>query len=371
MIHSIPSLSLTVTAERKLLCVGLACLDTIAFVDEFPSPDSKVRSTSLHNYGGGNAANTAVAISRLGKVHVDLLTAVGNDGNGDTILQELKNENVGIHHVQRYDGDSPWSYILVAKDSDTRTIIHQPASAQMSIDHVKTGTIKLEEYCAVHFDCRHPEAAVYLARQCLDLGIPYSVDVERSREGLLELMKGASIVICNADYCSLALELPTDTQDEREIIERFEIILKDQAPNAALGIMTRGSSGSYLIRSQYICSDSSDSRDGTTVLPKESNGSPQVEKRFSALWCNVFSDSDIVDTTGAGDAFQGGFLSALCGVVVENPSFLQMDNDVIMAHVLRIATRVASRKNEKIGAREGLPFYQDEIIEDECKRLLQ
>jgi len=41
----------------------------------------------------------------------------------------------------------------------------------MSIDHGKAG-INLEEYRAVRFDCRHPEAAVYLAQQCVDMGIP-------------------------------------------------------------------------------------------------------------------------------------------------------------------------------------------------------
>ena len=362
------SLSLTMPPERKILCVGLACLDTIATIDEFPAPDSKVRSKSLHNYGGGNAANTAVAISRLGKLKVDLLSAVGNDSNGDTILKELEMENVGVNHVQRYDGDSAWSYILVA--NDTRTIIHQPASCEMSIDHVKAG-INLEEYCAVHFDCRHPEAAVYLAQQCVDMGIPYSVDVERPRDGLLDLMKGASIIISNADYSSLALGLPPDTKDEREIICRFEKVLKKQAPNAAFGIMTRGAAGSYLIRSRTSSDDQSNlhNDDGIILLSKESNGSPRVEKRCSALWCDVFSDCDVVDTTGAGDAFQGGFLSALWSMLKPSPSFAQIHNNVIMAHVLRMAARVAARKNEKVGAREGLPSQEDDIIEEECRRL--
>ena len=51
--------------NNNILCVGICSLDTIATLDEFPTPDAKLRSTSLTYSGGGNAANTAVAISRL------------------------------------------------------------------------------------------------------------------------------------------------------------------------------------------------------------------------------------------------------------------------------------------------------------------
>ena len=69
--------------------------------------------------------------------------------------------------------------------------------------------------------------------------------------------------------------------------------------------MTRGAAGSYLIRSRTSFDDqiNLDNHDGIILLSKESNASPRVEKRSSALWCNVFSDCDVVDTTGAGDAF--------------------------------------------------------------------
>lgn len=358
-LHQTHIQAFTMPSKPKILCCGISTLDTIATLDEFPSPDAKVRSKTLHNYGGGNAANTAVAISRLGRMKVDLLTAVGNDANGDTIIKELAEENVGVENVQRYNGDSPYSYIMVAKD--TRTIIHQPASSELSVSYVED-TVDLSEYSAVHFDVRHPEAAVYLSKKCRDMGIPYSVDVERPREGLIELLQGATVVICNSDYCSLALGLPKDSGDEIEMVSRFQKVLKEQAPNAKIGVMTMGSSGSFLIQNKVEYGNNNE----VAISKSTRDGSPQVLEKCSSLWCDIFSNCEVVDTTGAGDSFQGGFLSAFWTSRHYHTCTPEDPYDrLFLAHALRIGTAVAAMKVQKTGARAGLPNAEDRFLNDE------
>ena len=336
----------------KILCVGISTMDTIATLDNYPNADEKVRSKTLQHFGGGNAANTAVAMARLGRSDVHLLTAIGNDANGDSILKELKEEKVGIEYIERYEGNSPWSYIMVV--GDTRTIIHQPATRDLSTDFVKHH-LPLKDFHAVHFDCRHPEAAVYLSKQCVEFNIPYSVDAERPRDGLQELMKNASIIICNSDYCSKALDQSL-SNDEETNIERFKQVISIQAPNALLAIMTRGSSGSYLLNL---------SNDNDEHLEAEFS-EPKIEKRYSTLWCDILrQDSQITDTTGAGDAFQGAFLSTVWNI---KKSGLDWNNKTL-SHALRIATRVASLKIAKTGARSGLPRQDDAFIMEEFKSI--
>ncbi len=390
-------------SQNKILCVGVCSLDTIATLDEFPSPDSKVRSTSLKHAGGGNAANTAVAISRLSihtptlkshnmDLHVDLLSAIGNDSNGDSIISGLIDENVGIEYIERFDGDSPWSYILIV--GDTRTIIHQPARRELSIDYVKRNLIqneqKLNIYQAVHFDARHADAANYVAKECVKLGIPYSVDVERPRDGLLDLLSNASVVICNSNYVDLVLNRGIDKSYDHvmkdELVKRFQSVLKEQAPNAQIGIMTMGRNGSFLI-SQGVDHCDKICQEHRILLekrPNDDNGTPCVYEQNGALWCDVFSNCDVVDTTGAGDAYQGGFLSAIWSYTMyknqqqkqsEKGSYLvetqrRIPSDkVILSHALRIASRVAAKKVAKAGARDGLP-EMDGFIEREFNAMI-
>jgi sulfofructose kinase len=49
-----------------ILCAGIAVLDEVFRVREFPLPDNKVEASDFITVGGGCAANAAVAIARLG-----------------------------------------------------------------------------------------------------------------------------------------------------------------------------------------------------------------------------------------------------------------------------------------------------------------
>lgn len=73
-----------------ILVIGACALDRILAVESYPKADAKVRSTSYHEMGGGNAANTATACSLLasssylsssnvGKLKVKLSTKIGSD----------------------------------------------------------------------------------------------------------------------------------------------------------------------------------------------------------------------------------------------------------------------------------------------------
>jgi sugar/nucleoside kinase (ribokinase family) len=84
-----------------------------------------------------------------------------------------------------------------------------------------------------------------------------------------------------------------------------------------------------------------------------------------------------VDTTGAGDAFQGGFLTALWTAVeaaaVESSdssvpeqnnarSILSQLDDRVLGHALRIGARVAAQKVQQPGARRGLPSSATDAV---------
>jgi len=67
--------------ENSIVCVGAAGIDAVGIISSFPKPDDKIRTSSLTLSGGGNAANTCSAISKLGVV-TSLFSRVGPDANG-------------------------------------------------------------------------------------------------------------------------------------------------------------------------------------------------------------------------------------------------------------------------------------------------
>jgi hypothetical protein len=77
----------------RILCVGIACVDVILTVDEFPEENQKVRTSHSMMCGGGNAANTSVALSRLG-FPVCLVSKRGTDLFGQQMIQDLHKDSI-------------------------------------------------------------------------------------------------------------------------------------------------------------------------------------------------------------------------------------------------------------------------------------
>jgi len=396
------------TPTPKILSVGLGAVDFVATVDHFPEPDEKMRSSSLLVEGGGNAANTACAIAGLfpssdGSAS-NLLTAVGDDPNGNIIIDGLTTRNVNVL-AEKYPGNSPFSYILANNDpkdgSNTRTCIHQPSSGDMTVGYVlNDSNVNIKDMTAVHFDVRYPTAAVQLAKKCIELNIPYSVDVERPRDGLEEILKGASVVICNSEYCQNVDE----KNGEGGTVQCLTRVMKKQAPNAKIAVQTLGSKGSCLVfldegmKSKVLSlidnhgngtGKKDDDDDHTVVLLEDTDlpGLPVVtlSSEDGSLTCSACSGGDVVDSTGAGDAFIGGFLSALwahhsasasASSTVKNQAEIAegpiSNNVYVLGRALRIGSRVAARKLEQPGARSGLPnIDEDSFLQKEFDALLE
>lgn len=72
---------------------------------------------------GGSAANTAVALSRLG-VPVGFLGAVGDDEVGELLIEDLEDEGVDISMVQRLRGRlSSRVYVVVDVETGERGMV--------------------------------------------------------------------------------------------------------------------------------------------------------------------------------------------------------------------------------------------------------
>ena len=52
--------------EKRILCVGLVCLDVISVVDAYPAEDSDTRCLTQRWQRGGNASNSCTVLALLG-----------------------------------------------------------------------------------------------------------------------------------------------------------------------------------------------------------------------------------------------------------------------------------------------------------------
>jgi sulfofructose kinase len=184
-----------------ILCAGIAVLDEVFRVREFPLPDTKAEASEFITIGGGNAANAAVAIARLGgKVTfaAPLGGPPGEDAVGDRIVRGIAQEGVDCSGCIRVDGiRSPVSAILVNAQGD-RTIANY---RDRRLDAVVPGDPDrlLAGIGAVLVDNRLPAFVTPICRAARRRGLPVVIDADKPTVEADPLFAIATHVIFSGD----------------------------------------------------------------------------------------------------------------------------------------------------------------------------
>lgn len=195
------------SSSPHVLVMGACGVDYIAAVDGYPPPDAKVRTSQLRIAGGGNAANTAVALARLG-VNTQLISKIGDDAISSDIRQGLRHDHVDTNHLlTEKNSNSPLTYVIVDTSRQTRTCIHTPMKAEISrqeidnvVSHIRSERTSPEW---IHFDSRHTEASTILASYASTFKIPISIDVEKQRPHLEKLIPFSDVIFTNQHFPAL------------------------------------------------------------------------------------------------------------------------------------------------------------------------
>ncbi|XP_057965197.1 uncharacterized protein LOC131155800 [Malania oleifera] len=342
--------------------VGGLGLDYLAAVASYPKPDDKIRSTSLKVQGGGNVGNALTCAARLG-LYPRIISKIADDTHGKYLLEDLKADGVDTSFlVVSKDGNSPMSYVIVDSQTKTRTCIHTPGHPPMIPEDLSPSSLffALEGARLAYFDVRLPETALVVAREAARKNIPILIDAERKREGLDDLLNLASYVVC-------AEKFPQAWTEELSVPSALVSMLLS-LPNVKFVIVTLGGDGCVMIeRSTNQDQDSQEMdidmlldslkqrKDDNTAIPTclsspttklSANGIGTVHGRLFFGTAERIPPSELIDTTGAGDAFVGAVLYAVCtGMPPEK--------------MLPFAAQVAAAGCRALGARTGLPYRTD------------
>ncbi|MGF1649248.1 MAG: PfkB family carbohydrate kinase [Hyphomicrobiaceae bacterium] len=287
-----------------VICVGHAALDRVYRVGEIPSEPGKYRAIEHIEVGGGMAANAAVAVSRLGG-KAELWSRVGDDDAGVKVRRGLEIEKVDVRAVERFD-DARTSTSAILVDRHGERLIVSARDVTMPSGTSWLPLERIADADMVLADLRWMEGTRTAFARARATGTPTVLDCDLGgREALPELLGVTDYAI----FSEPALIEFVGTDDLRQGLER---IMLHGAKHVGV---TRGANG-------YMWLDGF----GGGTMPA-----------FPV---------DVVDTTGAGDAFHGAFALALA----EGRS---------VRECARFAAATAALKCTRLGSRAGLPQRSD------------
>jgi ribokinase len=252
-----------------LLAAGYLNVDVVASVGKVPAFGGRVTAGSIRRSPGGMTANLACAASRLG-LPTRFFGSAGRDAGGDAAVAELERFGVETAAVSRTRRPTTMALVLLGPEGD-RAIVSEP----LRFDYGP-----LEEAIEGHAG---------LGRVCLH------VDGYRLPEALGRLRRARELgLVTSADLDGMEPEALAD--NAREIAPALDVVFLNRRLSTALAPAPQAAAERILNMGVGLVAVTLGER-GALVCGPEGIvpfAAPAVE---------------VVDTTGAGDAFAGAFLT--------------------------------------------------------------
>ena len=240
--------------DISIAIIGSINLDIVASVKNFPQPGETITNAVVHRFPGGKGANQALAAHRLGAT-VFMVGRVGDDPLADEALHTLREEGVDLSYCRPLkDTSTGLAMIVVTEAGENQIVVAPGANAAFDAEHLVV-----------------PETDAIIAQ----LEVPTKTILKAATNG-------------NSFFC---LNAAPAKPVPHELLEHVDLLVVNEIEAETLGkeldiytgllAITYGGEGAVL------------SRNGQQVARARP---PKV---------------DVVDTTGAGDAFTAALTVAL------------------------------------------------------------
>ena len=238
----------------SIAVIGSINLDIVARVKDFPQPGETVTNAVVNRFPGGKGANQAVAAHRLG-ASVFMVGRVGNDPHADEALHTLRQEGVDLSYCKPLENLATGLALIVVNEAGENQIVVAPG-ANAAFD-------------AAHLEFPATDACI------AQLEVPTET-----------ILKAA--LANNSFFCLNAAPVKPVPH---ELLEHVDLLVVNEIEARALGSELDCFHG--LLASTFGARGAVLSRNGQQIAKAKS---PKV---------------DVVDTTGAGDAFTAALTVAL------------------------------------------------------------
>ena len=280
----------------QVLGVGIATVDIVNLVADYPPEDAEVRAFDQRIVRGGNAANTLAALRQLNR-RCAWFGTLADDAGAVLIADDLARRGISHEHAVTISGaHTPTSYIALSRATGSRTIVHYRKLRELSARDFDA--VPLTDLAWVHFEGRNPaETAAMITRVRRERpDLPVSVEIEKPRDAIERLYRGADLLIFSRAFVA-AMSPQGSTADPAAFLRQ-----RIGDSDADLCILPWGSTGAYGL-----------ARDGEPV--------------FAA----AHRPAVLVDTLGAGDVFNAAIIDGLM-------------HGLELPHLLAHATHIAGEK---------------------------
>lgn len=290
---------------RTIYVIGSLNLDLVMTSARLPEAGETCHGTAMQRFHGGKGANQAVAAAKLGG-HVRFCGCVGTDSFGQSMIDNLIAHHIHVEHVHQIEGMFSGTAAIHVIDGDNRILIFPGANASVTADHVKhcLASANAQDILLMQLETPletvHHALQVAKAKKMITLFNPAPVD-----DRCLPWLRLVDVLIVN--------ELEATHLSQEADYQAAATWLRAQGAKQV--IVTRGAAGAFALL-----------RDTTMHLR-----APNV---------------DVIDTTGAGDAFCGALAYALAA----NQS---------MSIALQLAIEVGSYAVTRLGAQSAYPNSEE------------
>lgn len=264
--------------QKPIVVVGSINIDLVSVSAKIPGVGETVLGTDFQIHPGGKGANQSVAVARLG-YPVRLIGCLGSDQFGTQLRTHLQAVGVDIAGVATYEGTSGVAAILVSEAGENSIVVTPGANAQVAPENLESNIEMIREAGIVLTQLEIPiETVEYLAKICARERVPLILDPAPAQELPPSIFPQFEWFTPNETEAAFFIENGKSATVAHNSVAISKMI---QAKGSRGVILKMGAQGVYL-----------------ASLDEPGQSVPAIPVKA-------------VDTTAAGDAFNGGFATGL------------------------------------------------------------
>jgi len=295
----------------SIVVVGSSNTDMIIKVPRIPKPGETILGGKFNTAAGGKGANQAVAAARAGG-KVTFVTRIGDDMFGIQAKEGFEKDNINVDHVLT-DTEEPSGIALIFVDDkgENSIAVASGANACLSIKDVDNAR------------------SAIISADVLLMQLETPIDTIRAAVKIAQ-ESDANIILNPApaqpldDNLLSNIDILTPNETEAELLTGIKVTDMESARKAGKNLLEKGLD--------------------TVIITLGSQGALLVTANMTELISGF--EVDAVDTTAAGDTFNGTFAVGLAeGKELEES--------------IRFANAAAALSVTKLGAQSSVPIRND------------